>query len=180
MVLSFKHACFLERYYTDTHLDVPHSTGENIFLLKPKRRTGTYSDEDYTDEYIENRLHYPNILTAEEIAEHPTEYMVVLNYWYFNTLVDLQPTRGLYIHSLSEPFNEEMELSYDRMQNWLTHFNLEFHQAHCSGHICGSELKDVLSTINPAILFPIHTEHPEMFATLTQTQIVEEGKTYSL
>jgi ribonuclease J len=180
MVISFKHACFLEQYHADPHLDVPHSTGDNIFLLKLKHRTGTYSDEDYTDDYIEDRLDYPNILTAEDIAKHPTEYLVVLNYWYFNTLVDLQPAQGLYIHSLSEPFNEEMELSYDRMQNWLTFFNLEFFQAHCSGHICGSELQHVLSTINPTTLFPIHTEHPEMFGNLAQTKVVEAGKTYSL
>jgi ribonuclease J len=180
IVISFKHACFLERYYEDKHLNVPNSTGENIFLLKPKRRTGTYSEEDYTDDYIENRLHYPNILVAEDIAKQPKDYMTVLNYWYFNTIVDLQPKQGLYVHSLSEPFNEEMELSYDRMQNWLEYFNLRFFQAHCSGHICGSELKQILTTINPKTLFPIHTEHPQLFTDLIQTNIVEHGNTYTL
>jgi ribonuclease J len=181
MVISFKHACFLERYYKDKYLDVPNSTDENIFLLKPKRRTGTYSDEDYTDDYIEDRLNYPNILLADEISKNPDEYLVVLNFWYFNTLIDFELTNGLYTHSLSEPFNEEMEISYDRMQNWLNHFNLRFYQAHCSGHICGSELKEIIEEISPKMLFPIHTEHPEMFDGLsTKTQMVTERKTYKI
>ena len=181
LVISFKHACFLERYYKDTQLDVPDSTGENIFLLKPKLRTGTYCVEDYTDDYIENRLDYPNILVAKDITKNPEEYMVVLNFWYFNTLVDLNPDRGLYIHSLSEPFNEEMEMSYERMQNWLNHFNLRFIQAHCSGHICGAELKEMVKTIHPKTLFPIHTEHPNLFINLSsKMQMVEEGKAYQL
>jgi mRNA degradation ribonuclease J1/J2 len=36
MVISFKHACFLDRYHLDDALNVPHSGGENIFIFKPK------------------------------------------------------------------------------------------------------------------------------------------------
>lgn len=181
MVISFKHACFLDRYNLDKKLNIPSSTGENIFLLKPKRMTGTYIDEDYTDKYIRERLDQPNILTAEEIRQTPDEYMVVLNFWYFNILIDLKPNRSLYIHSLSEPFNEEMEISNKRMKNWLDHFNLNFVQSHCSGHICGYDLKNVIEEINPKELFPIHTEYPGMFRNLRpKTKMVQEAKTYYL
>ena len=158
MVISFKHACFLDRYHLDEVLDVPDSCGENIFLFKPKRMTGTYIDADYTEKYIKKRLDAPNLLTAEDIAKNPTDYMIVLNYWYFNTLIDLQPKNSMYIHSLSEPFNEEMEVSFSRMKSLLDHFNLEFVQAHCSGHICGPDLGYLIEEIKPKILFPIHTD----------------------
>ena len=181
MVISFKHACFLERYHLDESLNVPDSTGENIFLLKPKRMTGTYHDSDYTDKHIKKRLNYPNILVAEEIAEKPSEYMIVLNFWYFNTLVDLKPKNSLYIHSLSEPFNEEMEISYGRMQNWLSYFDLRLVQAHCSGHISGSDLKELIEDIKPQMLFPIHTKQPGMFRSISpKTKMIREGKTYSV
>jgi len=181
LVISFKHACFLERYHSDKGLDIPDSTGEGIFIFKPKRLTGTYDDSDYCEKYIKNRLDYPNILTAEEIVKKPEEYMVVLNFWYFNTLVDLNPRNGLYIHSLSEPFNEEMELSHERMHNWLDHFDLQFEQVHCSGHMCGSDLKELINRINPKTVFPIHTEHPGMFRSLSpKTKMVQEGKTYKI
>jgi ribonuclease J len=181
MVISFKHACFLDKYHLVKSLNVPDSTGENIFLLKPKRMTGTYHDSDYSDKYIKKRLTYPNVLTAENIVEEPNKYILVLNFWYFNMLADLKPKNGLYIHSLSEPFNEEMEISHERMHNWLNYFDLKYIQAHCSGHICGSDLKAQIKRIKPKTLFPIHTEHPEMFQGIAvKNRIVQEGTVYPL
>jgi len=182
IVIGFKHACFLERYHQDKKLNVPDSRDENILILKPKRLTGTYCNEDYTDKYIKCRLDYPNIITAEEVAKNQDKYMLILNFWYFNQLVDLNPKKGSnYIHSLSEPFNEEMEISYERMMNWLDHFNLEKKHAHCSGHAPGSDLKEMVKTITPKNLFPIHTEHPGMFRELSmKTKMVKEGKKYTI
>ena len=177
LVISFKHACFLEKYYKDKKLKTPYSADELIMLLKPKRKTGIYIDEDYTEKFIKDRLNYPNIIKSKEIAKNPSKYMVVLNFWYFNNLVDLKPKNGVYIHSLSEPFNEEMEISYDRMRNWLNHFNLRFVQSHCSGHINGSDLKKLIKIINPKTIFPLHTEHPEMFKKFSSNvKIVKEDK----
>jgi ribonuclease J len=181
LVISFKHACFLERYHRDKKLRAPDSRDDHILLLKPKRLTGTYIDEDYMDRYIRDRLHYPNIITAEEIRKHPRRYMVVLNFWYFNMLVDLKPRNGVYIHSLSEPFNEEMEISYERMHNWLRYFDLQFVQSHCSGHICGTDLRELITTTQPQKLFPIHTEHPGLFRQLPmKTTMIRDGKAYKL
>jgi ribonuclease J len=179
LIISFKHACFLERYHRDKKLKAPDSRDKNILLLKPKRLTGTYIDEDYSDGYIRNRLNYSNIITAEEISQKPNKYMIVLNFWYFNTLVDLKPTGGVYIHSLSEPFNEEMELSYERMINWLKFFNLKFIQSHCSGHISGPDLWALIQSIRPKELYPIHSERPGIFRKLDmKTRMVKEGKAY--
>ena len=182
LVISFKHACFLEKYHKDKKLKVPDSRDENILLLKPKRLTGTYIDEDYTEWYIKKRLNYPNIITAEEIVKNPSQYMVVLNFYYFNQLIDLKPDGGIYIHSLSEPFNEEMEVSYDRMMNWINFFKLRFVQAHCSGHITGDDLRELIRRVKPLELYPIHTEHPELFKKLEvgNIRMVEEGKEYQV
>ena len=181
LVINFKHACFLEQYSLDKKLHVPPITDSHIALLKPKRLTGTYINDDYTDTYIKKRLQYTNILTAADITKNPSKYMIVLNFWYFSDLIDLKPNNGLYIHSLSEPFNEEMELSYDRMKNWLKHFQIEFFQSHCSGHINGDDLKELIKTIHPKKLFPIHTEYPQLFKSLPGKTIrVNEGKTYKL
>lgn len=181
LIINFKHACFLEQYHNDTKLKVPAVTDPHLAVLKPKRLTGTYVDEDYADAYIKKRLRYPNILKAADIIKNPSKYMVVLNFWYFSDLIDLKPKNSLYIHSLSEPFNEEMEISYERMKNWLDHFDIEFFQSHCSGHINGDDLKDLITTIQPKTLYPIHTEHPGSFNKLqTKTTRVKEGKTYKL
>lgn len=181
LVISFKHACYLERYHKDKKLKSPDSRDENIFILKPKRMTGTYIDEDYTEDYIKKRLNYPNIKTAEEIRKKPQDYIVVLNFWYLNMLIDLKPDKGMYIHSLSEPFNEEMEISYERMINWIMHFNMNFIQSHCSGHISGADLMSLIKTVNPKKLYPIHTEKPHLFKKLnTDVFMVKEAKAYKV
>jgi len=182
LVISFKHACFLEQYHQDKKLKTPNSTDNQINILLPKRNTGTYDlTEDYKDKFMKKRITYPNIITAEDIKKNPSKYMVVLNYWYFNSMIDLKPYHGTYVHSLSEPFNEEMEISYERMKNWLDHFDLDFVQSHCSGHINGEDLKTVLSSIHPKKVFPVHTEHPQKFNSLDmKTVMIKEGKTYKL
>lgn len=185
MVISFKHACFLERYASDKKLDVPGATDENIMIFKPKLATGTYDGGDYSNyKFIKNRLDYPNIITADEIREKQSEYMIVLNFWYFNNLVDLKPKNSVYVHSLSEPFNEEMGISFERMKNWIDYFSLEFHQAHCSGHAPRSELIKIIREINPKKLYPVHTEHPEMFRDFlpenTCINIPVKAKRYSI
>ncbi|HVQ00115.1 MAG TPA: MBL fold metallo-hydrolase [Candidatus Thermoplasmatota archaeon] len=179
LVINFKHACFLEQYARDPQLNVPRINDPSIAILKPKRLTGTYCNEDYTDAYIKCRLHYQNIVTAADIRKNPSKYMIVLNFWYFSDLVDLKPTSGLYIHSLSEPFNEEMEVSFQRMRNWLNHFHLEYFQSHCSGHINGDDLTKLIKTIHPKTIYPIHTEHPGFFRKIPgKTVMVREGKLY--
>lgn len=181
LIINFKHACFLEQYHKDKKLQVPPVTDQHLALLKPKRLTGTYINEDYIDSYIKKRLHYKNILTAADVTKNPSKYMIVLNFWYFSDLIDLKPKKAVYVHSLSEPFNEEMEISYERMKNWLDHFDIEFFQSHCSGHINGDDLKELISMIHPKKLFPIHTEHPQLFQKLqSKTTRVTEGKTYKL
>lgn len=182
LVINFKHACFLDNYHKDKKLNVPDSAGEGISILKQKVKTGTYNDkEDYSDRYIKDRLGHPNLITANDILKRPSHYMLVLNFWYFNNLVDLKPNGSLYIHSLSEPFNEEMEISFERMKNWLDYFNMDFRQIHCSGHINGEDLMGMIKAIKPKTLFPIHTEKPELFNKLqTKVVSVKEGETYKI
>jgi len=74
-----------------------------------------------------------------------------------------------------------MEISYDRMVNWIMHFDMNFIQSHCSGHINGADLMSLIKEINPKELYPIHTEKPQLFKKLnTKTIMVKEGKNYNI
>jgi ribonuclease J len=179
MVISFKHACYLDQYSTDEKLKVPGCGDENILIFKPKVATGTYDDSDYTDGYIKCRLHHPNVVKADEIDK---DSMIVMNFWYFNTLIDIKPEKGsLYMHSLSEPFSEEMEISFKRMKNWLDYFGMNLVQNHCSGHATGLDIKELVKEINPKVLFPIHTEFPGVFRKFgVKNRIVKYGREYKI
>ena len=178
MVISFKHACYLDQYAT-CGLGVPGCDGEDILIFKNKVGTGTYDDGDYTDGYIKCRLKQGNVVRADELDG---DCMVVMNFWYFNTLIDIRPPRGaVYMHSLSEPFNEEMEISFQRMRNWLDYFKLEFVQNHCSGHATGADIAEIVKTVNPKALFPVHTDFPGVFRRFgVKNKIVKYGKEYKI
>jgi len=94
----------------------------------------------------------------------------------------MKPSPGaVYIHSASEPYNEEQVLSQERVYNWLDKFGMERHQIHCSGHAKGKDLFEIVKAIEPKMLFPIHSEHPEMYVRVTRNMtVVDEGKLYSL
>ncbi|HEY0087593.1 MAG TPA: MBL fold metallo-hydrolase, partial [Candidatus Lokiarchaeia archaeon] len=44
------------------------------------------------------------------------------------------PISGTYIYGKSEPFTEEMEFTFTRLENWLKLCNLKLEYAHTSGH----------------------------------------------
>ena len=100
----------------------------------------------------------------------------------FWRLIDIQPTSGsLYIHSKSEPFNDEGIFDKKKVNAWLDHFNLSRVESHCSGHSKGQYLLDVVKTIDAKMLFPIHTVHPDAYSKVTnKITIVEKGITYNI
>jgi ribonuclease J len=72
-------------------------------------------------------------------------------------------------------------LSQERVDNWLDKFGMERYQIHCSGHANGKDLFEIVKAIDAKMLFPIHTEHLEMYVRVTRKMtVVEVGKSYSL
>jgi ribonuclease J len=49
------------------------------------------------------------------------------------------------------------------LNNWVDFFGLKKYHFHCSGHAGGKEIQEMVQTINPKELMPIHTQHPELF-----------------
>jgi ribonuclease J len=101
---------------------------------------------------------------AAYIRRRGSEILLSLDLPHFAELIDVRPPSGSpFIHSMSEPFSED-DVDDQVLHNWLDHFGLGFHQYHASGHCSGSELAHVAREISPAVVFPVHTEHPEEFA----------------
>ena len=92
---------------------------KDIVMYKPKQSSGTYSEEDYYGEDGELAT-LPNAKTAEEISKNPSRYLFAFGFFSFTALIDMKPPPGaLYIHSASEPYNEEQVLGQERVDNWL-------------------------------------------------------------
>lgn len=160
------------KYLTnDPNLGVPNPKDKHISIFIPKK--GVY--RNYEKEYLD----YPNVVTTEDIAKNQDKYLCAFAFWDFGSLIDIKPDNSLYIRSSSEPYNEEMEIDEQRVNNWLRHFGFERFHSHCSGHAKGSDLLDLVREINAKTLFPVHTEHPEMFKRVSDNRIlIDEGIKY--
>jgi ribonuclease J len=181
LVVKLRDCYYLKELSKDPNLGIPSYDDKEIVIYKPKQVSGTYSDADYYGEDAKFAA-MPNAKTAAEISKSPSAYLFAFGYFGFSALIDMKPPPGsLYIHSASEPYNEEMILSQERVENWLDRYGMQRHQIHCSGHAKGRDLFQVVREIDPQLLFPVHTEHPEMFVRATRKMtVVQETLEYAL
>lgn len=181
LVVKLKDCYFLKHLSKELQLNIPNYDDKDIVIYKPKQVSGTYSDRDYYGEDGDLAC-LPNAKTAVEISNEPGRYICALGYFSFTSLIDIKPASGsFYVHSASEPYNEEQVLSQERVDNWLDRFHMNRYQIHCSGHAKGEDLFEIVKDINADMLYPIHTEYPEMYVRATRKlSIVEEAKEYFL
>jgi ribonuclease J len=102
-------------------------------------------------------------------------------------LVELRyerPFKCSFILSKSEPFNEEMAISFDRLLHWLGLLGIdEYYQIHISGHASKEEIRDLIERVKPNKLFPVHTDYPWLFKEIyPKDRIIEpiKGKSYEI
>jgi len=104
-------------------------------------------------------------VTVSQLNRSQSKYILVLNYFQINELIDIKPKEGSYfLHAITEPHSEESELSEERFLNWIDFFKLSRpERSHASGHISKNELADFIKFMDPKLVIPIHTQNPEKF-----------------
>ncbi|MFO7991213.1 MAG: MBL fold metallo-hydrolase [Thermoplasmata archaeon] len=158
----------------------------HVKVYLPRSKSMLYSMGDYTSNkydagYLadwseqQDFTHIENGVRAHDIAKDPEQYIVFLDYFHIKELLDIGPVpNSIYVRAQSEPFNEEMKLSEERLINWLTKFKInedndnEPYQVHASGHASGSELIQMINDIQPKTVIPVHTEQPERFQKMLE------------
>lgn len=106
----------------------------------------------------------------EEVHKMQKECVFELDFYYLTELVDVQPQGGELIHSMSEPFEEDplSKIADGVLKNWCSHFKLQHHQFHASGHASEQEIFGMVEEIKPKKVIPVHTKKPEMFPKCVQ------------
>jgi ribonuclease J len=183
LVINLKQAYLLE-LFTESGLTTPRIDDDHLRVYVPRKTWGVYKDdrfsekiqrEDY-DHWEREFLDHPNAVTAKDIRESQDQYIFRCDFFELKELIDVRPEVGsTYIRSVCEPFDLEMELDLKKVENWLAHFGLyPYTQIHASGHLNYDEIRDVVQTVQPDALIPVHTQHPEVFQTLHDNVIPPE------
>ena len=121
------------------------------------------------------------IVLAEDINAAQNEFILCFSFFDLNELPSLCPEPGsLYVYSCSEPHDEEQEIDFYRLHQWLKHFEIKGFGVHvktgdrwqvpdgeeglhASGHACGTDLLNIARQIKPEVVIPVHSESPEFF-----------------
>ena len=128
----------------------------------------SYDYKKWEKEFIE----CGNAVNYIDIHEEPEKYIFRCDFFELKELIDIKPVNAVYIKSVTEPFDEEMEFDEKRVNNWLSHFNLlPVHKMHVSGHASGPELLKMIREIQPEIVYPVHTIFKELFKVLEEDGI---------
>lgn len=128
-----------------------------LIFMREKRRISAFEAEL-------REAYQSKIVSANDIRERQDSVLLTASLFDMNEIAKIEPSVGsIYIHSASEPFEEEMEISYEKLHNWLEYLGVPLVQIHASGHAGPLDIKDIVSAISPAKLIPIHTSAPELF-----------------
>lgn len=138
LVISPKLAYLLHLLKEQKLLELPTPEDSDLVsVYLPRKASMLYSKSDYT--YAKHALgysvdwkegeirteHYENGVRAYDLREKPSRYVLHLDFYEFNELIDINPPPGsAYISASTEPFSEEMEIDEQRLNNWLRHFRL--------------------------------------------------------
>ena len=180
LVINLKQAYLLELFRA-SGIATPRVDDEHIRVYIPRKTWGVWQDDRFSEkiqredyDYWEREfLDHANAVSAKDIRENQDGYIFRCDFFELKELIDVKPEAGsCYIRSVCEPFDIEMELDLKKAENWLTHFGLyPYTHIHASGHLNYDEIRDVIETVQPKVLIPVHTQHPEVFKNLHDTVI---------
>ena len=158
LAISLRQAHLLSKLAAEGRIDIPDVAHDENVVVYQRSKKRYY-------EWEKSVLSSQNVVEASDIKNMQSKTVLVSSASSFKELVDIRPEPGsCFILSISEPFNEEQEFEFERVVNWLDHFGLPMYHVHCSGHIMPDQLKSAIARISPKMVYPIHTDHPELYA----------------
>jgi ribonuclease J len=125
-----------------------------------------------------------------DLRRRPSEYILLTAFYRWKEIQEVQPPPGsVFILSTSEPFEEEAEIEFRRLMNWLNIYGIQTIQLHTSGHAFPEDLRRIVDLVEPKRLIPVHTAYPSAFGKLVSDILSEKhiefiepkrGQTYKI
>jgi ribonuclease J len=158
LVVSLKQAYLLNALRVDKGLKLPDLNDDNILVFRKSKKRYDKWESSILQQYSSK------VVDVFEVSKRQCKAILALSFYDLEELVDIKPEPGsCYVLSSSEPFNEEMEIDFEKLTNWLTHYGLPQYHVHVSGHVMPLQLRSALKEINAQRIIPVHTENAKLF-----------------
>jgi len=116
----------------------------------------------------------------EEAKRRQSEYILLTTFYREKEIIEIEPaTSSIFILSSSEPFEEESEIEFERLKNWLELFGVPIHHIHSSGHALPMDLRRTVEALTPKKMFPVHTSSPHAFGKFLFDVIKQRGISFT-
>ena len=180
LVLTPRQAFLVDQLVHQGLFDGFDLASKNIRIFRKEKKTTVQFERHLEETYGDQ------IVDAAQVRAMQPEAILVASLTDMLALPAIDPMPGsVYILSSSEPFNEEMEISFEKLMGWLTRYGLPLFQVHASGHATAHDLRMAVETIQPKKVFLVHTENPDLYARFLEKLGFEtvkpvEGREYDL
>jgi len=169
LVIDAYMANLLDALALDSLPNARTSNRLRVYLPRAQRRRIIAEKRfDLIDRYKRQRIY------AEELQANPQCYAMMFRNSMASDLDGMDLQSGCLIYSLWPGY-----LDRDRtdLRQWAKRKDFDFHIVHSSGHASSADLYRMAQAVAPERLLPIHTIHPERYASLAaRTQLAANGE----
>ncbi len=180
LVITSRQAFLLDQLVEQGLFSAFDLKSKNVKIFRKEKKTSAMHEKALEDRYGDR------VVDAADVKRVQEDVVLVASLSDMLALPAIQPVPGsVYVLSSSEPFNEEMEISHEKLLGWLTRYGLPLFQVHASGHATAHDLRQAVETIQPEQVFLVHTENAALYAKFLEKLGFEtvqpiEGKVYEL
>jgi ribonuclease J len=172
LIIDFYTAEVLERLKKYARL--PQPSWPRIRVCYPQRIANRFERAGLEDIL---KRHRGNGITWKRIKEIEGRVVMLIRagfLWDLKTFLDLKG--GTWIYSMWHGYLYQSE-TLRNLKSYLEEKNVRIEELHTSGHATISELTDLTNALNPKMIIPIHTFHPEKFKDhFSNVRLVDNGE----
>ena len=181
LVISLKQAFMVHSLSCYPQLLSFNLSSSDVYILAKEKKIRGAWEKEIIERWGEK------IKEGERLNKEQREIILTASFYDMREIMEIQPVAGsIYLLSQSEPFNEEMEIDYGKLLNWLEWYGIPVYHLHASGHADPQELKETVARVAPEFVFLIHTPRPNLYQRYLEDLAVRRiicptlGKTYRI